>query len=132
MYQKSGATAYQQINQQSSVPEASPHKLIQMLMQGALDKLDFAKGYMQNNNVEQKGLQISLAISIIDGLKASLDFDKGGEIAQNLNDLYIYMMDQLVKANLENDVSKLDEVHQLLATIKEGWDQIDNTGKSPA
>lgn len=131
MVQKSGAQAYQQINQQSTVPEANPHRLIQMLMEGALNKIEFAKGYMQNKDIEKKGVQISLAISIIDGLKASLDTEKGGEVAQNLNDLYMYMMDKLVEANLNDDTQILDEVHQLMQTIKEGWDGIEQKADSP-
>ncbi len=130
MYHKSGAQAYNQINQQSHMVDADPHKLIQMLMQGALDKINMAKGHMLNNNIEPKGVQISIAISIIDGLQASLDLEKGGEIAKNLNQLYSYMMEQLVLANLNNEVKVLEEVYQLMVTIKEGWDGISESAQS--
>lgn len=130
MQAKSGAQQYQQINQQSTVQDASPHKLIQMLMQGALDKLHIAKGHMQNGNTEPKCVQISICISIIDGLQASLDKEQGGEVAQNLDNLYTYMMEKLVYANLHDDVDALDEVANLMRTVKDGWDQISPDGQA--
>ena len=66
-------------------------------------------------------------------MKASLDKDKGGEIAQNLEDLYIYMERRLIEANRANDASLLDEVSDLLRQIKEAWDAIaGHAGQEPA
>jgi len=109
---------------QTGVESASPHRLIQMLMEGALGKIAAAKGYMERGEIRPKGQQIGCAISILEGLKASLDKEKGGEIAQNLEDLYIYMERRLIEANRANDVSLLDEVADLLRQIKEAWDAI--------
>lgn len=109
---------------QGSIESASPHRLIQMLLEGALEKVARAKGCMQRGEIRAKGQQIGWAISILEGLKASLNKAEGGEIAQNLEDLYIYMERRLIEANRENDTAILDEVVGLLRQIKEAWDAI--------
>jgi flagellar secretion chaperone FliS len=119
-----GAHHYRKIAVQSELAGASPHRLIQMLLAGALEKVAVAKGNMERREIAEKGRNIGLAISIIDGLKGSLDHDKGGEIAQNLNGLYEYMGYALVQSNANNDPAKLDEVASLLLQIKGGWDSI--------
>ena len=116
---------YNQVSVVSSVEAASPHRLIQMLMQGAMEKIAIAKGYMERKDIPNKGSHISWAISIIEGLRASLNFDNGGEIAQNLDDLYDYMVRRLVRANLENNLDMLDEVASLMRSVKDAWDSID-------
>lgn len=115
---------YSNMAVQTGIESASPHRLIQMLMEGALEKLARAKGFMQRNEIRAKGQQIGWAISIIEGLKASLNKAEGGEIAQNLEDLYIYMEQRLIVASRENDPAILDEVIALMRQIKEGWDGI--------
>jgi flagellar protein FliS len=109
---------------QTGVESASPHRLIQMLMEGALAKIAAAKGNMERGNIQAKGDQIGSAIAILDGLKSSLDKEKGGEIAQNLDDLYVYMERRLIEAHSHNDTAILDEVSDLLRQIKEAWDAI--------
>ncbi|GAB4303244.1 MAG: flagellar export chaperone FliS [Thiohalomonadaceae bacterium] len=109
---------------QTGVEAATPHRLVQMLMEGALEKMAAARGHMQRGNVAEKGAHISWAISIIEGMRASLDMEAGGEIARNLNDLYGYMGHRLLEANLRNDAKALDEVIALLREIKSGWDAI--------
>ncbi len=115
---------YMQVNAHCGTSDASPHRLIQMLLEGALDRIAVAKGHMVRGNIAEKGRYISLVISIIDGLRISLDKSAGGEIAQNLDDLYEYMTRRLAEANLKNDVTILDEVARLLKEIKGGWDAI--------
>ena len=121
---KSGLNQYQKVGNQSTAAFANPHRLIQMLMDGALEKISRAKGFMEQNNIPKKGEYIGWAISIIEGLRVSLDFEKGGEISENLNALYDYMERRLGTANLENSMEMLDEVTSLLSEIKEGWDSI--------
>lgn len=116
--------AYQNVNKQADRQEKDPYKVIAILMSNALESINIAKITMLQNQIEEKGRFISLAITLIDGLKASLDMEKGGDISNNLNDLYEYLMARLVEANLKNDVDMLDEVHGLLSTVKEGWDGI--------
>ena len=115
---------YAQVGNQSSAAFANPHRLIQMLMEGALEKISKAKGFMQNGDIAKRGEHISWAISIIEGLRVSLDHSQGGQISENLESLYIYMISQLTQANLKSSIEILDEVSVLLIDIKSGWDAI--------
>ncbi len=108
----------------SELDYASPHRIIQMLMEGVLAKVAAAKGCIARQDVTEKGKQIIWAIDIINGLRESLDMDKGGEVAQNLDALYDYMLRKLLEANSKNDASLLDEVSTLMKEIKAGWDNI--------
>ena len=65
-------------------------------------------------------------VKIFDYLQSCLDADKGGDIAENLNKLYDYMQIKLTEANLNNDVSKMEEVLNLLLTVREGWNDVCN------
>ena len=121
MHNSAAMNQYKQVNIQASVENADPHTLIQMLFDGAIERLNMAKMHIKQNNVAQRGESISRAISIIDGLRSSLDMEKGGELAQNLEALYDYMQRQLLKANLENDIKIIDEVLSLVGEIRSGW-----------
>lgn len=115
---------YQQVKTHSAVEEASPHRLIQMLLEGALERLVTAKGHIQRAEIARKGKQISQAMAIIGGLRESLDAEAGGEVASNLDALYDYMLRRLVTANLASDPTIIDEVMELLQDIKTAWDAI--------
>tara|TARA_R110000796_G_scaffold127333_2_gene242485 strand:+ start:32583 stop:32960 length:378 start_codon:yes stop_codon:yes gene_type:complete len=115
---------YQTVNVNAQVSEADPHRLIQMLMEGGLQRLAQAKGAMQFNNIPLKGELIGKCVGIIGGLRDGLDLDKGGEVAANLDSLYAFMLQRLSIANLKNDAAILDEVAALLRNVKEGWDGI--------
>jgi len=121
---------YQQVSVHSGIMDASPHRLVQMLMEGALEKIALAKGYMTNNEIARKGENIGKAIAIVGGLQSSLNHDSGGEISANLNSLYDYMSTRLVIGNLRNDASILDEVTGLMVDIKMGWDGMPDTFKN--
>jgi len=122
-----GVTAlkqYQQMSAHSGVMDASPHRLIQMLLDGALSRILAAKGALKQNYIAKKGEQIGSAISIVEALRASLDFDQGGDISKNLDSLYEYINYILLQANIKSDEALLDEAGQLLSQIKMGWDAI--------
>jgi flagellar protein FliS len=123
-YARNPANKYNKMALHTGVDASSPHRLVQMLFEGALEKIAVAKGQMERKDTGAKGQHISWAISIIEGLRASLDMEAGGEIARNLNDLYDYMKRRLVEANLSNDMAVLDEVSSLLREIKDAWDAI--------
>ncbi len=120
----SGASAYSKMSAATGVENADPHRLIQMLIDGAIEKINRAKFFMNNDKTAEKGEHISWAISIITGLKTSLSTEKGGDIAQNLDNLYDYCTIALVAANIENDIDKLDSVLNVMNEIKTGWDGI--------
>ncbi|MCU1716488.1 flagellar export chaperone FliS [Pseudomonas sp. 5P_3.1_Bac2] len=115
---------YQSVNTQAKAIDASPHRLIQMLMEGGLTRLAQARGAVEREQLALKGELISKAIGIIGGLREGLNLEAGGELASNLDSLYEYMTARLIEANLKNDVAPLDEVAGLLRNVKSGWDQI--------
>ncbi len=123
---------YQQVSAQTGVAYASPHRLIQMLMEGAFERIATAKGCIQRHDIPGKGEQIGKAIDIVGGLRDGLNLDAGGELAANLDDLYDFMQRRLLEANLRSDTAILDEVADLLRPVKEGWDAIGNSTKVTA
>lgn len=115
---------YQTVNTQAKAVDATPHRLIQMLMEGGLSRLAQARGAMDRGQVAMKGELIGKAIAIVGGLREGLDLERGGEVAANLDRLYEYMITRLFEANLHNTVAPLDEVAVLLRNVKSGWDAI--------
>lgn len=115
---------YQQVSAHGGVAASDPHQLILLLMNGALDAIAVAKGHMKRREAAEKGMHVSRAISIIDGLRGSLDHDVGGEMVVNLDELYRYMTQRLLQANIKDNSEWLDEVSGLLREIKEAWEQI--------
>ena len=115
---------YRNVGNRGSVEGASPYQLIGLLFDSALDRIAAAKGAMERGDTTRQGELISKAINIIDNMRASLDFDKGGDIAKNLGDLYGYMENRLLEARVDSDAAKLDEVSALVREIKTGWDGI--------
>ena len=120
----SALNSYRSIGNQSGVEDASPHQLVAMLFNGALERIAAAKGHMERGEVSQKGEKISRVIDIIDNLRASLNHDVGGELSANLSSLYDYMEQRLLDANLNNKPELLEEVAGLFREIKSGWDDI--------
>ncbi|MDR9426301.1 MAG: flagellar export chaperone FliS [Marinobacter sp.] len=119
-----GLQAYQRVNTQTSITDADPHKLVQLLYNGAIERINMAKARMQAKDYAGKGQLINKAMEIIGGLRAFLDFEKGGELSAQLEALYDYMERTLLEASMRNDPAKLDEVLGLLRSLKEGWDGI--------
>ncbi|KPB55994.1 Flagellar protein FliS [Pseudomonas coronafaciens pv. oryzae] len=116
---------YQKIGAQAQTSEASPHRLVQMLMEGGLDRIAQAKGAMTRKDIANKGVLISKAIDIVGGLREGLDLETSpSESLLRQDNLYHYMMTRLAEANARNDQKILDEVAGLLITVKEGWDAI--------
>lgn len=93
-------------------------------MDGALDRLAVAKGHMQRKDVQRKIVTIDRIMSIVDGLRMSLDHSVNTEMSENLENLYDYMNRRLLLANINNDEGALDEVASLLKELKEAWDAI--------
>ncbi|HCY64609.1 MAG TPA: flagellar export chaperone FliS [Oxalobacteraceae bacterium] len=125
-----GANAYAKVSMETGVATASPHQLVLMLFEGAMVAITSATQSMQAGDIPAKGKAISKAINIIDnGLRASLNKQAGGEIAINLHELYEYMGNRLLLANLKNDPAVLNEVYQLLKGLKDAWQAI---GDAPA
>jgi len=121
---KKGIKHYADVHNAGGVGEDSPHRLIQMLMEGFLARINSAKGAMAHGDLEAKSVYISKAIGIVGGLNEALNLEVGGELAANLHQLYNYMNSRLLQASQENSEEKLDEVADLMKDIKEAWDAI--------
>lgn len=122
---KTAINAYQSVEVDAAVLGASPHELIAKLISRAIESIIDAKRYIDKGDITAKGQEIKIVTSIIsDGLRSSLNMEAGGEIAINLDALYDYMLQRLIKAHAENDTTMLDEVATLLRQIQSGWDGI--------
>lgn len=115
---------YRQLGLEVEVSNASPHRLIQLLFEGALARLAAAKGALERGDIPNKGKYLGQAISIIGGLRNSLDMNVPGELPGQLDSLYEYMEARLLEASHQNDISMVTEVTELLKTVKSGWDGI--------
>ncbi|GGC07682.1 B-type flagellar protein FliS [Marinobacterium zhoushanense] len=119
-----GINQYRQIDVETDLHNASPHRLIQMLFEGALKSIASAKGELQSGTPVGVAQHISRAVKIVGGLEEALDKEAGSELADNLERLYQHIQDSLVLAQAEKSESRLDQIALLLIELKEGWDQI--------
>lgn len=115
------AESYGSVQVVTGVATADNIQLIQMLFDGLLESLATAKGHIQNNAIEEKSKALARAGRIVVGLQGALDFERGGELAQNLNELYAYMTRRLFHINAHNDLQALDEVKSLVVDISQAW-----------
>lgn len=117
---------YRQLGLETQINNASPHRLIQLLMDGALERLNGAKAAMERGDSATKGVLIGKAMGIISGLRSSLDMDvQGTDLPERLDNLYDYMGRRLLEASTFNKVEVVAEVIDLLKTVKSGWDGIE-------
>lgn len=130
MYQKK-LEAYKNLNLEAEISVASPHRIIQMMMQGLLERLAQCKGAISRRDFEAKAIAVSKAQALINGLQDSLDMSQG-EIAEDLYALYDYMNQKLLSASINLDLNIIDEIAQLILTIKSAWDQIPEDEKIKA
>jgi flagellar protein FliS len=122
---RQAVNAYSRVGTETGVIAADPHKLVLMLFEGARLAVSEARLNMKRGETAAKGEAISKAIMIIDeGLKASLNVEAGGELAEKLRALYEYMGNRLLIANLRNDSRALEEVGRLLGELHEAWQAI--------
>ncbi len=115
---------YRTVEVEAGAAVASPHRTVQMLFGGVLDRIARAKGALDRRDCPAKGRDIGAAIDIVAVLKSNLNLEQGGALAANLAGLYEYMIDRLLEANRGNDSRKLDEVSVLMGELKSGWDGI--------
>jgi flagellar protein FliS len=119
------ANTYKTVGLETSVAVANPHQLVALLFEALLQSLNAAKGSMAKGDIASKGQAINRAVRILEeGLKAGLDTARGGELAQNLRNLYDFCIFRITEANLKNDSVMIDEAIKLIHPVADGWNQI--------
>jgi flagellar secretion chaperone FliS len=136
MYSQNRAAQYHAVRSHGQVADASPTRLVQVMFEHILSHLATAQGCMTRirgnlplNEVIIKGKAIGKAVRLIGQLDATLNMEQGGQIADNLHNLYLYMLGRLTTANVNNDAQIVVEVSDLVRKIKSGWDQIVKDGR---
>jgi flagellar protein FliS len=136
MYSQNGAAQYRAVRSHGLVAGASPSRLVQVMFEHILSNLAAVQGCMERirgnlplNEVVAKGKAMGKAVRLIGQLNGTLDMERGGQIAENLRALYLYMLDRLTAANVTNDARIVVEVSSLIHKIKSGWDQIVADGR---
>jgi flagellar protein FliS len=136
MYSQNGAAQYRAVRSHGLVAGASPSRLVQVMFEHILSNLAAAQGCMDRikdnlplNEVVAKGKAVGKAVRLIGQLNGTLDMEQGGQIAENLRALYLYMLNRLTAANVTNDARIVAEVNSLVRKIKSSWDQIVADGR---
>ena len=116
---------YGHVKVNAAVASASPHQLIQMLLDGLLERIAQIKGAVDQKNIELKTTKVNQAIDILFGLRDSLNHEQGGELSGNLDALYDYVQRRLWQAHIKNDIAILDECTKLVNNISESWREME-------
>lgn len=124
--------AYKKDGLKQAVASADPHSLTLMLMQGAIDRLAYAKGCIARDDLKGRSDNISKATAIFINLRDTLNAEVGGDFAQNMLNLYNYMIDKLTAINTDNGIEVIDEVIALFSPLKEAWAAIPEQAKQEA
>jgi flagellar protein FliS len=107
--------------QQNQVMHTSLEKLIVLLYEGALTFIHQGREALHNRELVTAGIKLLRARNIVSALRNGLDYEQGGELAINLDRLYLFAHDELLHANKEGNPAVLDPVIEVLSTLKEGW-----------
>ena len=121
MLMDSGYDSYQQVDLDAQAASANPHQLVVMLIDGLLDEIERVRGHLAANRLAEKGIGIHKCMNILIGLSSALDEENGGEIAENLRQLYDFCQVELYYTSVQNDATRLDNVERVMGNIREGW-----------
>ncbi|HAS6861309.1 TPA: flagellar export chaperone FliS [Vibrio parahaemolyticus] len=121
MLMDSGYDSYQQVDLDAQAAAANPHQLVIMLIDGLLDEIERIRGHLAAKRLAEKGAGINKCMNILIGLTSALDDENGGEIAENLRQLYDFCQVELYYASVKNDADRLMNVERVMGNIREGW-----------
>ncbi|BDP36777.1 flagellar export chaperone FliS [Vibrio parahaemolyticus] len=121
MLMDSGYDSYQQVDLDAQAAAANPHQLVIMLIDGLLDEIERIRGHLTAKRLAEKGAGINKCMNILIGLTSALDDENGGEIAENLRQLYDFCQVELYYASVQNDADRLMNVERVMGNIREGW-----------
>jgi flagellar protein FliS len=107
----------------------TPYQVITLLLDGALERIDQAINHVSDGDADEASILVQKAIGIVGGLRESLNLSEGGEIADNLDALYEYIMQRLETINDDKPLIVLEEVKNLLQEVYSGWDGISTSIK---
>lgn len=113
--------SYAEGSRSSQAVVADKAELIQMLFDGLVDSLSEARGHIEHRAIEKKSQCLTRASRIVIGLKSALDFEKGGDLSRNLDELYDYVIRKILHVNIHNDLAALKEIHGLMTEIQQAW-----------
>ena len=120
---KRGISAYQAVAM-TSAETRDPHELVKLLFVGLTDRIAMARAALEKGDREARAIAVTKAQKILFGLRDSLDFEAGGELALNLDSLYDYCIRRLVNAHAREDDKIFAEVMELMVSIREAWKEI--------
>ena len=118
---QSKVAAYRSVNAHGIVASSDPHGLVLSLFDAIIGRLMAARACIEQGKIAGKAGLLHSSVTLLGELRGSLDLQKGGSLAQNLSDLYDYMVRRVLHANLNNDKAALGEVLGLLGEIREAW-----------
>ncbi|HVN46026.1 MAG TPA: flagellar export chaperone FliS [Steroidobacteraceae bacterium] len=112
---------YQSVAVEGGVANADPHALVQMLLDGIVERINTARACMEQGERVRKAKLLHSCVTLVAELRGSLDLTRGGALARNLSDLYEYIATRLVLANLQDDSALLAESLSLIGEIRSAW-----------
>jgi flagellar protein FliS len=118
------AQAYANNYVETSVSEATPYKLVKLLYEAGLKNIAVIKVFIQRKDMEKKSEFVSKLMGVLYGLRGGLDLQTGGDVAANLYALYDYMIRTSFQGSAKNDLSKFEEVEDLLKDLNDAWAQM--------
>ena len=113
--------AYQSVSVHGGIADADPHRMIQMLLDAAAERMATARGCIERGEIARKARLLHSCVNIIAELRGSLNMAEGGTLAQNLSDLYDFMIRRLLLANANSDARYINEVAPLVDEIRSAW-----------
>ncbi len=119
---------YSEIELSSEVMSASAHRLVQLLFNSCLQRIELAKNFMVEKNPKKKCESIEKAMDIVEYLRGCLNHQdqKSQELATLLDAIYAYAQKNLLEAHINDDAVYLEEAKKVIADVKSGWDGIEN------
>jgi flagellar protein FliS len=116
-----GYQAYQNTSVNVKASGADIHSLVLMLFEGFLDELARVEGHIQAKRFDKKAAGVEKLLKILGGLDASLDQEKGGEVALNMHNLYQHCGHSILRASMKNNNAELAHVREVMTNLQEGW-----------
>lgn len=123
---KRGISEYNAVSS-ASIETRDPHELVKLLFIGLTDRIAMARAALAKGDREARASSVTKAQKILFGLRDSLDFDAGGELASNLDSLYEYSIRLLTRAHAREDDEIFSEVMDLMVGIRDAWKEIPTT-----